>query len=79
MPATEFDDVLAAALRAWRLSEARKFGMPAFRVFPDRTLRALAEQRPRSESELLAVSGVGPALAKKYGDKILSIVRNVAG
>jgi DNA topoisomerase-3 len=78
MPATKFDEVLAAALRAWRLSEARKFGMPAFRVFPDRTLRALAEQQPRSESELLAVNGVGPALAKKYGDKILSIVRNVA-
>ncbi len=78
LPQTEFDEVLAAALRAWRLSEARKFGMPAFRVFPDRTLRALAEQQPRNESELLAVKGVGPGLTKKYGQKILSIVRNVA-
>ena len=73
------NEVLIAALRAWRRSEARKFSVPAFRVFPDRTLLALAEQQPANESELLTVKGVGPALARKYGEKILSIVRNAAG
>ena len=78
-PAQDVSEVLVAALRAWRRSEARKFGVPAFRVFPDRTLLALAEQQPANESELLAVKGVGPALVRKYGEKILAIVRNAAG
>ena len=33
--------------------------MPAFRIFPDRTLFALAEARPASEGALMAVTGVG--------------------
>ncbi len=73
------NEVLIAALRAWRLSEARKSGVPAFRIFPDRTLLALAERQPGNEAELLAAPGIGPALARKYGEKILAIVRNAAG
>ncbi len=79
LPQNGCNEVLAAALRTWRLSEARKSGIPAFRVFSNQTLQALAEQQPMNESELLAVKGVGPALFRKYGAKILSIVYNTTG
>ena len=48
--------------------------MPAFRIMNDRTLSELAEARPRNESDLLAVRGIGPAIVRKYGAAILRIV-----
>ena len=79
LPRRGSNEVLIAALRAWRLSEARKSGAPAFRIFPDRTLAALVERQPMNEAELLTTPGIGPALARKYGSKILAIVRNAGG
>jgi superfamily II DNA helicase RecQ len=65
---------LAQALRAWRLAEARRQGVPAFRVLTDRTLDAIAEKRPQSARELLEVPGAGLRLAEKYGAQIFRIV-----
>jgi DNA topoisomerase III len=74
-PATESEDEkLTAALRAWRLSEARRLGIPAFRIFADRVLIQIVEQRPSSDSELLSISGIGSASARKYGPDIFRIV-----
>jgi DNA topoisomerase-3 len=72
------DVVVMEALKAWRLSEARRKRLPAFAIFPNRTLTALATLKPRSEAELLQAPGVGPTLAGKYGSKILAIVANAA-
>jgi len=63
------------ALREWRLGEARRRRIPAFRILGDRVLKALAVARPRSEDDLLAVSGVGPTVLKKYGAAILAILK----
>ena len=65
---------LIQELRAWRLTQARVQRMPAFRIFPDRTLNAIVQARPSSEEELLQVTGIGPRLAGKYGARILAIV-----
>jgi len=65
---------LVAKLRTWRLAEARRRGVPAFRIFPDRTLFALAEARPASEDTLTAVTGVGPRLARLYGPALLKLL-----
>ena len=62
------------ALREWRLAEAKKRRIPAFRIFSNRVLLALAEARPSSEEELLAVKGVGDMLLRKYGERLLSIL-----
>ena len=70
------DELMSSALRAWRKSEAGRRGMPAFRVFPDRTLNALVDRKPSNEAELLDVPGVGQALAKKYGEKLLRVIRS---
>jgi len=64
-----------AALKKWRLAEARRRRTPAFRILTDRTLTALAAARPRNEEELLAVSGIGPTLTRKYGERLLKIVK----
>jgi len=68
------DEPLEKALRAWRTHEAKRRGIPAFRVLTDRTLLGVARARPADEDELLAVSGIGPAILKKYGGALLSIL-----
>ena len=70
---------LIAALKTWRLAEAKKREIPAFRILSDRVLRAVAAARPENEEDLLAVSGIGPALTRAFGDKILEIVQEDAG
>jgi superfamily II DNA helicase RecQ len=70
------DAALEEKLRAWRLAEARKLGRPAFFVFSDRTLRAIVLARPTTPADLLAVEGIGPAKAEKFGQDLLRICRS---
>ena len=69
------DSQLVDTLRAWRLAEAKKKRVPAFRIFTDKTLYGLAAARPRDEEGLLEVPGIGPRLAEKYGAVLLSFMR----
>jgi len=73
------DPRLEAALRVWRLNEARRRGVPAFRIFSDRTLRALATSRPGTAQELLAVPGIGISTVEKYGRDIYRVLRENGG
>jgi len=66
---------LVAALKEWRLGEARRRKIPAFRIFPDRTLLQIAVLKPASPSALLEVKGVGPHIVSQYGDDLLRIVQ----
>jgi len=65
---------LEEALRAWRLGEARRLGVPAFRIFTDRALSGLVELRPSNSSEMLSVPGIGLRIAEKYGREICRIL-----
>ena len=69
------EDPLLQRLCSWRLETARIAGLPAFVVAHTSVLRSIAAQRPRTESELLAVKGIGPAKLAKYGAELLAIVR----
>jgi len=62
------------ALRTWRLAEARRRGVPAFRIFSDQALRAIASRRPGTARELLAVPGLGINIVEKYGAQIFRIL-----
>ena len=62
-------------LRAWRKVEAARTGKPAFLVFGDKTLRALAIAAPTSLSQLSAVNGVGPDKLDRYGAEVLALLR----
>ncbi|MDX2000539.1 MAG: ATP-dependent DNA helicase RecQ [Thermoanaerobaculia bacterium] len=69
------DEALVAALKDWRLAQARRRRVPAFHILSNRTLLAIAAERPRDEDELLAIRGMGPTLVKKLGEDLLKIVR----
>jgi len=62
------------ALRAWRLGEAREKDVPAFVVFTDATLVAIAEARPQTIQELGELAGVGSAKLERYGEAVLEII-----
>jgi ATP-dependent DNA helicase RecQ len=61
-------------LREWRLGEAREQGVPPYVVFGDATLRSLAVHLPRSEEELLGISGIGQAKLERYGEAVLALL-----
>jgi RecQ family ATP-dependent DNA helicase len=73
-PGAPPDQEVEEALRAWRLAEARRLGVPAFRIFTDRALSGLASLRPSTTSEMLAVPGIGLRIAEKYGNEIRRIL-----
>jgi RecQ family ATP-dependent DNA helicase len=58
---------LEEKLRAWRLGEAKKHGVPAFRILKDQSLRAIATKPPAVPDDLLSIPGVGASTVKKYG------------
>ena len=68
------DSNIEAALRKWRLSEAKRRGIPAFRILSDQTLIAVAAKRPATAAELLSVPGIGIATVEKFGAQIYRLV-----
>jgi DNA helicase-2/ATP-dependent DNA helicase PcrA len=71
-----YDEALLEALKEWRLQRARSDSVPAYVVFTDTTLQALAEQRPVSDRDLLKISGIGPSKMDKYGGEVLELLRS---
>ncbi|HEX2180014.1 MAG TPA: ATP-dependent DNA helicase UvrD2 [Actinomycetota bacterium] len=63
-------------LRAWRLEKARTEGRPAYTVFHDSTLEAIAASGPRTLRDLALIKGIGPAKLENYGDEILAVLDN---
>ncbi len=64
----------AQRLREWRLERAKADEVPAYVVFPDSVLHAIAAARPGTLGELAQISGVGPAKLDRYGDDVLAVV-----
>ena len=65
-------------LRAWRAATAKEEGVPAYVVFHDATLRQIATDRPTTLAAVGAVSGIGEAKLKKYGEQIVEVVASAA-
>jgi DNA helicase-2/ATP-dependent DNA helicase PcrA len=76
-PAT-YDEGTMSRLREWRRQEAAEQKLPAYCIFTDATLVALAEGRPRNAAELVKIQGLGPAKASKYGEHVLAILAEEA-
>jgi superfamily II DNA helicase RecQ len=53
--------------------------VPAYVVFPDKVLTAVARTRPQSPESLLALPGIGPAKLERYGGAILEVVGRHSG
>ena len=70
-----YDEALFERLRTWRAEQAKEASVPAYVVFTDATLTALAELRPTTVEALLGVSGVGRTKLERYGDDVLALCR----
>ncbi len=62
------------ALREWRAKEAKRKGIPAFRILTDRVLAAIAQRKPRSNGELLDIQGVGQKLVENFAVQIFRVL-----
>ncbi|MBA4267436.1 MAG: ATP-dependent DNA helicase RecQ, partial [Comamonadaceae bacterium] len=62
------------ALKAWRAEVAREHNLPAFVIFHDATLRAIATRRPQTEADLDGISGIGQKKREAYGSEVLRVV-----
>jgi DNA helicase-2/ATP-dependent DNA helicase PcrA len=69
-----YDAVTFEALQGWRLAVAGEAKVPAYVVFTDATLTAIAESRPATSAELAMISGVGARKLERYGDDVLTIL-----
>jgi len=70
------DSPLFARLREWRLTASREQGVPAYVVFSDATLQAIAAAEPASRGELAAIPGVGAVKLDRYGAAVLELCAN---
>ena len=61
-------------LKEWRRAQAKRLGVPAFRIMSDRVLMAIAQNHPGSAAELLAIPGIGIATVEKYGAQLYRIL-----
>jgi DNA helicase-2/ATP-dependent DNA helicase PcrA len=72
-----YDEAVYAELVSWRLGEAKSRSLPAYCIFTDATLMAIAERNPSDDEALLAVPGVGRSKLEQYGEAVLGILGGV--
>jgi DNA helicase-2/ATP-dependent DNA helicase PcrA len=78
-PPAEVDLALWDALKSWRTDRATEQKQPAFCVFTDATLVAIATSRPANLLELRKLPGVGASKLEKFGPSVLEILRAADG
>ncbi|WP_170391304.1 DNA helicase RecQ [Ruegeria arenilitoris] len=78
MMVSEEDAPLLSALKAKRRALAEAARVPAYVIFPDRTLIEMAEQRPMTLDEMARIGGVGAKKLDRYGDTFLEVVAGEA-
>ncbi|WP_185909384.1 ATP-dependent DNA helicase UvrD2 [Streptomyces sp. WAC01280] len=70
---SDMDEALYERLRDWRAEQARELAQPAYCVFTDKTLMAIAERVPTTDGELSSISGVGVRKLDRFGADVLAI------
>ncbi len=73
-PAGPAEQGLLDRLRAWRAAIAKEHGVPAYVIFHDSTLQAIARERPGDLAQLRGISGVGEKKLGAYGPALLELV-----
>jgi DNA helicase-2/ATP-dependent DNA helicase PcrA len=74
-----YDEALFERLRSWRSETAKAASVPAYVVFTDLTLQAIAEVQPRSAEQLLRINGIGQKKLDDYGDEVLGLLAEHVG
>lgn len=71
---SSYDESTLERLREWRKEEAGRQRVPAYCVFTDATLVALAEAKPTSTAQLFALPGLGKVKVDRYGERVLELL-----
>ena len=72
----DVDDKLLEQLRDWRSRTSKELKVPAYVVFSDNTLIAIAEALPADEAALVAIPGIGARKLEQFGPDVLDLVRS---
>lgn len=67
--------LLFEALRAWRLEEARRLEQPAYCIFWDSALKAIAQAKPGTIEEMRRIDRIGNGRIEKYGEALLEVIK----
>jgi ATP-dependent DNA helicase RecQ len=73
--AISYDQGLFSRLREWRRNVAAERGVPAYVIFHDSTLQAIAQEKPTSVAGLARIGGLGERKLIQYGEQILAVIR----
>ncbi len=65
-------------LKAWRAEVAKEHNLPAYVIFHDATLAAIAERAPQALSDLDGISGLGVKKLEAYGEQVLRVCQSLA-
>jgi ATP-dependent DNA helicase RecQ len=65
-------------LKAWRAEVAREHNLPAFVIFHDATLRAIADKAPQDLADLEGISGMGSKKLHAYGAEVVRVCTALA-
>ena len=74
-----YDEQLFEHLRQWRSGYSKELELPAFMVFSDATLELLAEHKPSTDPELLAIPGIGDRKLEQHGQRLKAAIHEFAG
>lgn len=72
---SDIDEQLLGELKDWRLRTSKEMSVPAYVVFTDNTLIAIAETLPTDDAALVAIPGIGARKLEQYGADVLALVK----
>lgn len=72
---SDIDEQLLAELKDWRLRVSKEMSVPAYVVFTDNTLIAIAESQPTDDAALVAIPGIGARKLEQFGPDVLAMVK----
>lgn len=75
---TDYDKELFEKLRDWRYDLSKQKVIPPYAVLSDKVLKSISSTLPKNDSELLDITGIGPAKLKQYGNDVLKILKQYA-
>ena len=73
---SDIDEHLLAELKDWRLRISKEMSVPAYVVFTDNTLIAIAESMPTDDAALVAIPGIGARKLEQFGPDVLAMVKS---
>jgi len=73
---SDIDENLLAELKDWRLRTSKEMSVPAYVVFTDNTLIAIAETLPGDDAALVAIPGIGARKLEQFGADVLALVKD---